>query len=243
MIGTDGVFATDIHTGLVIATMSDASDKDVDPAGRAATPNLLDHDAQNAQVLAYFANAGIPRDQIGGVHANTYLSAGGDADDPASLHAKVDGYASILERVVDGDIPVADSVAWARLDAGGEVMTEWVYWPAIPGAAIAEARRLKALVAAAPEEFLAKLPQGLSEGAVVIHHTPGTEQRPFEALATYDVIETVEAPSAYAPDASGAMTPMPLRTVVVRHFDLTAVERTVPSERLAGPSTPVADDK
>jgi hypothetical protein len=160
VVGPNGVFATNIRNGLVIATQSGGMDKS--EVGReqdaAKSEHLLDPNKHNAVVTDYFVTAGIPRNQIGSVHANTYLSASGARDDPTPV-PKVDGYASILERVLDNKFLVAESVAWARLDNEGQVVTEWVYWPAIPAKVLAEARRLEELtVGSRKEEFLARLP-------------------------------------------------------------------------------------
>ena len=58
--------------------------------------------------------------------------------------------------------PVVESVAWARLDNNGKSISEWVYWPAIPAKALADARLLQQKTTGPGKaEFLARLPAGL----------------------------------------------------------------------------------
>jgi hypothetical protein len=85
---------------------------------------------------------------------------------------------------------VIDSVAWARINEQGKVVSEWVYWPAIPAKALADARRLEELVASSAKTgFLARLPAGLPSGKLAIRHSSATAEGPFEAFASYDVLE------------------------------------------------------
>jgi hypothetical protein len=212
VLGPNGVFATNLRNGLVIASQNDGMDKSetLPRPEEARAEHLRYPDKHNAMVMEYFIAAGIPRDQVGGIHANTYLSGGGASDD-AALARKVDGYASVLQRVVGDKFPVVDSVAWARLDNDGKSISEWVYWPAIPARVIADARLLEGLTAGDRRaEYLARLPAGLPPGIVVIRHSSATDEGPFEALATYDVVDNRS----------------------VRHFDVEGAERRLPSERL-----------
>jgi hypothetical protein len=228
--GSAGVFATNTRTGLVIATPNGVLDKQVHmstEATKAKYENLLDPDKHNSMVVQYFTSAGIPKDQIGHVHAVTSLSGGGIGEHAASIR-KVDGYASVLSRVVGDDFPVAESVAWARLDDEGKSISEFVYWPAIPAKAIADARSLKERTTGAQRaEYLMRLPLEGSAGTVVIHHSPATDEGPFEALATYDVLDhprTLEK-------SSDKVSKAPAGIAVVRHFDVEGNERRLPSER------------
>lgn len=146
VVGPDGVFATDLRNGLVVAVQSGGSDKGEGKAGdvEAKPGYVMDPDKHNKQVIDYFLAAGVPKDQIGGVHATTYLSSSGSAQDVRPAPPKVDGYASVLERKIE-KYAVVDSVAWARMNEQGKVVSEWVYWPAIPAKALADAKRLEEL--------------------------------------------------------------------------------------------------
>ncbi len=213
-------------TDFVIATQSGGMDKSKTSAQQynKETEYMLDPNRQNSMVTEYFVTAGIPRDQVGGVHALTSLSGGGAGEDAASVRLKVDGYVSVLERVVDGKFLVAELIAWAELDKNGKSISEWIYWPAIPARALADARRLEELTTGARRaEYLARLPGGLllPEGTLVIHHSSATDDGAFEAFATYDVFDN--------------------RLGIVKHFDAKGVERRLPSERLnLGPNDPGA---
>ena len=70
------------------------------------------------------------------------LSGMGNETEPHPTSVSTRGYQSVLERQIDG-IRIVDSIAWARMNDHGQVVAEWVYWPAIPSNVIQEARRLK----------------------------------------------------------------------------------------------------
>jgi hypothetical protein len=245
VIGPAGVFATNLRNGLVVAVPSgnpDAQGKKSAKVDDSSGRSMMDPDKHNRQVVDYFVAAGVPKEQIGGVHANTYLSSRGSYSEARPAPPRIDGYASALQRKVE-DIAVVDSVAWARLDDQGAVMSEWVYWPAIPAKALADAKRLRQLTAGADKaRFLARLPAGLPEGTVVIRHTSATVDSPFEAFASYDVRERKTSdetapPGRYPKNTSVVMT-------TVRHFDVDGVERRLPQEqRRAGPDSPKPDQK
>ena len=130
VVGPDGVFATDLHNGLVVASQSGGTNKGEAKAGDVVVKAgyVMDPDKHNQQVVDYFLTAGVPKEQIGGVHATTYLSASGSLKDTRPAPVKVDGYASVLERKIE-KFPVVDSVGWARMNEQGKVVSEWVYWP------------------------------------------------------------------------------------------------------------------
>ena len=142
---------------------------------------------------------------------------------PAAV--RVDGYASILERKIE-KYPVVDSSAWARIDVQGKVVSEWVYWPAIPARVLADARRLEGLVAPGKTEFLARLPAELRVGKVVIRHSSATEEGPFEVYASFDVLQRKESP--LAEKSRGDIGTV---SVAVRHFDVSGAELRLPQER------------
>jgi hypothetical protein len=229
VVGSIGVVATNLRNGLVISTQNGGMDKASPPQEvEAKTEYPLSPDQHNAMVMEYFIAAGIPREQVGGIHANTYLSGGGVGEDAASVR-RVDGYTSVLARVVGGKILVAESIAWARLDKDAKSVSEWVYWPAIPAKALAEARLLLELTTGPRRaEYLTLLPAaGFSSGTVVIHHSPATDEKAFEALATYDVTYN----PGISAGASDNMSKAPQAVAVIRHFDAQGMERRLSSER------------
>jgi hypothetical protein len=226
VVGSEGTFAIDLRNGLVIAIQAGGVNKGEATTGAATAPSsVVDPKKHNENVVAYFVGAGVPRDQIGGVHANTYLSSSGSTTDERPAPVKVDGYASILERKIE-KYPVVDSVAWARMDAQSKVVSESVYWPAIPAKVLADARRLDGLIGGTNTEFQRKLPAGLPTGRVTIRHSSAMEEGPFEAYATYDVMERKESP--LADRSQGDMRTV---SVVVRHFDVDGTEVRLPQER------------
>jgi hypothetical protein len=229
MVGPEGVFAIDSRNGLALAIRSGGANKDEarSEEAEAEKPTLLDPDKHNERVVDYFVSAGIPRDQVGAVHANTYLSASGSMNDNRPPAVKVDGYASVLERWVE-NFAVPDSVAWARIDEQGTVVAEWVYWPAIPAKVLVDARRLEERLASNKSEFLARLPPDLPPGQVVIRHSSATEDGPFEAYASYDVVDRKESTiPARDKNQGGAQ----VISVTVRHFDADGAEIRLPQER------------
>ncbi len=229
VVGPAGVFAVDLRNGLALAVQSGGANKGeaTAPEAASAQPYSLDAGKHNEQVTDYLVSAGIPRDQVGGVHANTYLSASGSTQDERPAAPRVDGYASILERKID-KFGIPDSTAWARLDEQGRVISEWVYWPPIPAKALADARRLEELVASKDQAFSGRLPSGLPLGKVVIRHSSATEDGPFEAYASYDVVERRET---VIPPLDRTQNEVRVVSVNVRHFDLDGNELRLPQER------------
>jgi len=225
VVGSVGSFAVDAVNGAVIAL----------PHARSAEQQkdvwyTLGSHKHDEQVVAYFTAAGIPRDQIGDVHATTSMYASGGERDSSAAQPKIAGWQSILQRVVVGGIPVIDSVAWARLNDEGKVITELVYWPPVPGKAIDDARRLRAKLSdeSARAAFLAHLPRDLPSGNVVIRHSSITANGPFEVFASYDVVDHRTSVEYTSPSGSSRIV---LAASVVRHFDIDGNERKLPQER------------
>jgi hypothetical protein len=185
VVGSEGTFAVDAANGAVIAIPNARSVEQ-----QKAVWYMLGADKHNQQVLDYFVAAGIPQDQIGGVHATTSLYASGGADDSSAAQPKIAGWQSILQRVING-VPVIDSVVWARMNEQGKVISEWVYWPPISAKAIDEARQIRAMLLQESDRaaFLFRLPPDLPPGKVVIRHSSATVGGPFEVFASYDVVE------------------------------------------------------
>jgi hypothetical protein len=220
VVGSEGTFAVDANNGAVIAIPNAHSTEQ-----QKSVWYTLGADKHNQQVLDYFATAGIPKDQIGGVHATTSLYATGGADGAAAPapQPKIAGWQSVLERVIDG-VPVVDSLAWARMSDQGKVISEWVYWPAIPSKAMNEARQLSAKVSQEGERtaFLSRLPHDLPPGKVVIRHSAASDQGPFEVFASYDVVERRMLSASIDPSSADGMIPA---VSIVRHFDIEGNER------------------
>lgn len=178
VVGEWGVFGTNQQTGMVLASPN----ADAPPVGR--EPLGGGPAAHNAAVKDYFVKAGLPEAEVSGVAIHTKASAGGTGLDPASSW-KLDAYSSVLSREYDG-VPVVDSYAWAQMNDLGEVVTESVYWPAIPQSVLVAASAFKKQLADPPASaaYFAKVP---SNGRLVIHHTPGVWEGTFEATVSYDV--------------------------------------------------------
>jgi len=182
-VGDQGVFAV-LATGMTLGIPN------ADAAVRTRPPFAGGADAQNKAVRSYFVSAGIPDDQIAEVVPFAAMHSEGEVAKGlggAMTGAKLGYYFSVIRRQIDG-IPVADSLAWARLDADGDVVMESVYWPAIPESVIAQARDAQTQLAdrSLQTALVAKVP-GASAPSLVIHHTPGFYSGAFEAVATYDL--------------------------------------------------------
>jgi hypothetical protein len=217
--GRDGVLAIDQKTGLALALRSDGGDKASRvPATARASPPVLDPDEHNKRVVDYFVRAGLPRDQVSVVHANTYLSASGPTSKASSIEPRVDGYATIVSRKAGG-FDVVDSVAWARIDGKGHVLGEWVYWPPIPTRVVDDARRLNEMLNGSGRgDFLSRIPSAQKSGKVVIRHASPFAGGGFEAFASYDVMERNDRPERGT------------TSVHVRHFDAEGREFRLPQE-------------
>jgi hypothetical protein len=121
-----------------------------------------------------------------------------------------------------------DSIAWARMTEQGNVISEWVYWPAIPAKILADARRLEEQIAPGKTTFLVRLPSGLPPGKVVIRHSAATAEGPFEVYASYNVVERTEST---LPARDKNLGDVKVISVNVRHFDVNGDEIRLPQER------------
>lgn len=229
--GAGGVLVTDEKTGLTMAAQSASQDKAAPAVKQRKPAPPLDPDMHNRRVLDYFMQAGLPRDQVERAHANTYLSASGPTSKAISVQPRVDGYATIVSRKA-AQYRVVDSVAWARMDEKGRVVSEWVYWPAIPAGVVADAYRLNERVSGGERDaFLAKIASPQKTGQVVIRHSSPFADGEFKAFASYDVVERTQSEGQ-----RGA-------AVTIRHFDVEGKELRLPQEmRNAGRDYPPKDD-
>jgi len=208
-VGSYGIFAVDSVNGSATA-LSNAN---------APTPSFegITADSHNSMTLAYFTGAGLPSNQVGGVRTTVNSYGHGAPSDPQVPLGF--SYNSIVTRVANG-IPVQDSHAWAQFDANGDVISEDVYWPALPAATVAAAQALAQVLSdpAQSVTFLAKLPPSLGSGsgAVALRHTSEFQRSPLAVYASYDVYDE--------------------KTAGVRHFDNTATEFHLPQELGVGAS-------
>lgn len=225
VVGSEGTFAVDAKNGLAVAIPN--ASRNSAPATKWYTHEPDEH---NQLVMDYFTGAGIPKEQVGGIHATMSMAASANGEQSPAAPQQVVGYQSVLDRKA-GDIPVIDSVAWARMNDKGEVLTEWVYWPAIPGKIIEDARRLQAMLLKDSDKkaFLAKLPPGLPPGNVAIRHSSATSEDGFEAFASYDVFEHRSSPS----QSTGQQIPTRVsRSIsITRHFEVNGRELKLPQEK------------
>jgi len=215
--GALGAFGVDPGNGMAMGVLD---------ATTTTGPYILDEATHNAAVKAYFISAGIPADQVAGVHA-TFISSGVTSAIAASKEDApivLESINSILTRAIRG-IPVVESTAWAKMRTNGDVDMEMVFWPPIDAGvvdqALAFAAQLKDAMARAA--FAKKLPRAvLTEIGVVIHHTDTTVHTTPTAYVSYDAIID---PESSAP---------------VRHFDVNGSPLVLPQEQpvaLHRPST------
>lgn len=226
VVASEGTFAVDAENGAVFAIPNARSVEQ-----QKAVWYTHGADKHNQQVLDYFVAAGVPQDQIGGIHATTSLYTSGGANDSGAAQPTIAGWQSVLQRVING-VPVIDSVVWARMNEQGEVISELVYWPPISAKAIDEARRLRSMLSQESERaaFLSRLPRDLPPGKVVIRHSSATVGGPFEVFASYDVVERrTSIESTKEPDVAGTGR----AASIIRHFDIEGNERKLAQERYA----------
>ena len=220
-VGDQGTLATNHANGSTFAVPSaHAESLGLPPYGKSPE----EHDAY---VKEYFLKLGLPADQLAGVRGMTLVEAHGPAREVGRTPGQVTAYYSALQRTVAG-VPVADSFAWARVNARSEVVQEGVYWPALPANVVQEVRQFREMLADPQRlaSFNARLPVPGASGAVVIRHSAATSDEPFEAFAGFDVVVHSSQPSLQK-------AAVPATSVsVIRHFDINGRERFLPQERL-----------
>ena len=142
-------------------------------------------------MVAYFKAAGLPPEQIGGVHVNTLMAGGGMVG--ARSSDRLVGYYSVVERVVDG-MPVGDSYAWARFNIDDDVVEEEVFWPELPsevrdqiGTSTMKLQDPKqsALLNDAIDKYRPGL--GAAQKKLYVFHTNGISSFPFSASVGLNV--------------------------------------------------------
>jgi hypothetical protein len=122
-------------------------------------PMTTNPDEHSAAVAAYLVAAGVPAAEVSGMHVTTTMAGGGPVRDGVQpAQSKLLWYTTHLERSLGG-VPVESSYAFAALDNGGRVITEGVYWPAIPANVVSNARAFAERLAAPRERtaFMTKV--------------------------------------------------------------------------------------
>jgi hypothetical protein len=205
VIGDKGVFFVDTVTGATLAVPNGAAvpKPPADAPASANSPEALNYpqpmttnpNEHSAAVAAYLVAAGVPAAEVSGMHVTTTMAGGGPVRDGVQpAQSKLLWYTTHLERSLGG-VPVESSYAFAALDNAGRVITEGVYWPAIPAGVVSNARGFAAKLAAPRERaaFMAKVGKaapgaGNTPGSVRIVHTSGAYHGPFQAAAVYSTV-------------------------------------------------------
>jgi hypothetical protein len=189
IVGKEGVFAVDERNGSSLGVPNG------DAPALLRPPLTDDADVHNQRVLGYFKGAGLPPDQVSGVHVTASMrGVAHSVDEPPEVAGAsggtLEGFQSVVERSIEG-IPVPDSFAWARFNADDEVVWENVHWPPIPRSAINDAHALQAALGSeAFRDTLAKA-TGIADASklkVAIHHSSFAVEGPVAVLASVDVI-------------------------------------------------------
>jgi hypothetical protein len=243
VLGDKGIFFIDKVTGAMlavhnapvlakpsaVATMAGDNPPQPLPLPKPLTENSDEH---SAVVRAYLFAAGVPEAEVSGTHVTTTIAGGGPVHGgmQPSL-SKLLWYTTHLERSLGG-IPVEGSYAFAALDSAGDVITEGVYWPAIPAKVIYRAQVLQERMESANGHaaFLADVRKaqpdmgddagtvGDTAGTVKIVHTSAGHHGKFEAHAVYSVV---------MPNAIGGMAQ-------ILRFDDTGARVQMPDELVSG---------
>jgi hypothetical protein len=220
VVGDWGTMAIDVRNGHA----QGVPNADAPTLARAPFGSTLAE--HNEHVKAMFVAAGVPEAEIGSVQGSVGQGYGGRAGEEAEPYGNR-WYVSTLTRTAGG-IPVGESFAWAQIDERDEVVSEAVYWPAIPQKVIDEAKALQAKLDApgGRESFLSTLAIDRAEaasGRVVIRHSSAVAEGPFETHAVYDVTRRTRGGMSHT-----------------LHFDANGAEVRLPQERRAAPSAPRA---
>jgi len=188
LVGDNGAFMVDTVTGATLAVRS-AQQSGVLP--QPLTQNPTEH---SNIVRDYLLGAGVPADEVSGTHVTTTMAGNGStAGGVQASQSRLLWYTTHLERSLGG-IPVEGSFAFAALDSASQVITEGVYWPAIPAGVVSKAQELRQKLASPSgrAEFLSNTVKARPDtsdatGEVKIVHTSAGHHGAFEARAVYSV--------------------------------------------------------
>jgi hypothetical protein len=138
-------------------------------------------------VKEYFIGMGISDCQIVGTQILASSTSGTGID--ASYQRSVD-----CLRGIDGDIPIAESTALARINDEDRTNVETFFWPTLPASILILARAFKAETQDPTKlaAYKAKLPaDAQGEGRVVIHHSTTWNMDPtkFVAFVSWDTVQ------------------------------------------------------
>jgi hypothetical protein len=206
VVGEKGVFLVDKVTGATLAVRNSslspkppivpkAGDTNSSQSPTYPQPLTKNSDEHSAAVRAYLVAAGVPEAEVNGTHVTTTMAGGGPVRDGLQpSQSKLLWYTTHLERSLGG-IPVEGSYAFAALDSDSNVITEGVYWPAIPASVVYKAQALEERLASpgGKAAFLATVRKAQSDvgdaaGGVKIVHTPAGYHGTFQAKAVYSVV-------------------------------------------------------
>jgi hypothetical protein len=225
-VGDQGTLAVNPNNGSTFGIPNAAA------PGQRSRPYGASPQDHDAFVRRYFIGLGMPADQIARVHAMTMLEVSGSSDATAKPRPMVTAYYSVLDRAVHG-VSVPDSFAWARVDAEGHVIAEAVYWPALPGDVVSEAKGFSETLSDKEREsaLKARMPANAESVQAAIRHSSAWVDVPFDAFASYDVIVRTDLLPDAAVAKRGTSPRLAPGEIVVRHFDAEGVERFLPQER------------
>jgi hypothetical protein len=195
VVGDKGAFLVDMVTGATLAVPTLVVPKRAASGSNYRRALTEDPDEHSALVREYLVAAGVPAAEVSGTHVTTTMAGGGPLRGGVqSSQSTLLWYTTHLERSLDG-IPVEGSFAFAALDSAGQVITEGVYWPAIPSSVVRRAQALKQRLDSPHEKtaFLARVRAARSDvgnavGEVKIVHTSAGHHGTFEAEAVYSVV-------------------------------------------------------
>ncbi len=156
--------------------------------------NLPDWSTDSAKLTAhiqeYWESMGVESCQIMSMGIDGSVSGGGSTDGGGSF--QMAGPSTVtFQRGIDG-IPVVESLAPARFEVDDQSTFEAFYWPEIPAQVVSAAIAFKNQLAnpQALAAYKAKLPaDAQGQGSVVIHHSSQSSMGPFQAAATYEVLQ------------------------------------------------------
>jgi len=188
-VGDSGSFMVDTVTGATLAVRNPSQ------SGRLPRPLTQDPTEHSGIVQDYLLKAGVPANEVSGTHVTTTMGGGGPRSSGVEpSKSTLLWYTTHLERSLQG-IPVEGSFAYAALDSAGEVITEGVYWPAIPANVVSNAEALKQKLDSPTERdaFLANVVKARPDakeatGEVKIVHTSAGHHGDFEARAVYSAV-------------------------------------------------------
>jgi hypothetical protein len=197
VVGDKGVFLIDRVTGATLAVPNTPLAVPKGAPISAANPQPLterptEHDAM---ARAYLLAAGVPEAEVSGSHVTTTMAGSGPTRDGVQpSRSTLLWYTTHLERSLGG-VPVEGSFAFVALDRSGRVITEGVYWPAIPERIARRALALQQRLASANDHtaFLAIARRlrpdiGDARGTIGIVHTSAGYHGDFQANALYSVM-------------------------------------------------------